>query len=306
MSLFLLIVIFFLGACAGSFSAVILEKQGVKRSFWTGRSQCLSCKKTLNWYELIPLVSYALQGGKCRGCDAKIPRWIWYTEWYMAFLWMIAAMLLSYAGFTPLSTIYHILILTGVSLVVIEDIRLQTISDTKTIPLIGIIVSIFIWSHYSDDKVLFSHYTSLIILGGFIGMMFYMIQMILPALIETVRRHDRMSHIFDIFISPFIFPLWMVAKVLFGEKKADAWFPSLAVYEDMPTWVGGGDIRLGLIIGLLVGPYDFLFVILYGYVLGTVYFLARWIFLGKRMQTMPVAPLLFFGMCVVWCLKIFA
>lgn len=237
MSLFLLIVIFFLGACAGSFSAVILEKQGVQRSFWTGRSQCLSCKKTLNWYELIPLVSYALQGGKCRGCDAKIPRWIWYTEWYMAFLWMIAAMLLSYAGFTPLSIVYHILILTGVALVVIEDIRLQTISDTKTIPLIGIMVSIFIWGHYSDDRVLFPPETSLIILGGFVGMMFYMIQMILPALIETVRRHDTMSHMFDILLSPFIFPLWMVAKVLVGEKKADAWFPSLAVYEDMPTWV---------------------------------------------------------------------
>jgi len=136
-------------------------------------------------------------------------------------------------------------------------------------------------------------------------MIFYMIQMMIPAIIETIRRR-KMSTLSDIVISPFLFPLWIMAKVIFGEKKADIWFPSLAVYEDLPSWVGGGDIRLGLIIGILVGPYQFLFVILYGYVLGTVYFLARWIFLGKRMRVMPVAPLLFFGLCVIWCLKIFS
>jgi|GEM_PF-3293757 len=59
-------------------------------------------------------------------------------------------------------------------------------------------------------------------------------------------------------LSPFLFLIWLIAKVVYGEKKADTWFPSLALYDDMPSWVGGGDIRLGLIIGLLVGPYDFL------------------------------------------------
>jgi hypothetical protein len=157
----------------------------------------------------------------------------------MAFLWMLAAMVLSYAGLAPLSLVYHILILTGVSLLVIEDIRFQTISDTKTIPLIAILVAIFIWSEFSRTKVLFPYESSSIIIGGFIGMLFYMLQMIVPALVETIRRHDKVSYIFDILLSPFIFPLWIVAKVLFGEKKADAWFPSLAVYEDMPSWVGG-------------------------------------------------------------------
>lgn len=109
-------------------------------------------------------------------------------------------------------------------------------------------------------------------------MFFYMIQMMLPAFIEIFRAGRSKKEIVDIIISPFLFPLWLITKVVYSPKKADSWFPSLALYDDMPTWVGGGDIRLGLIIGLLAGPYDFIFVIAYGYVLGTLYFYIRWIF----------------------------
>jgi len=33
-----------------------------------GRSACLHCHKTLTWYELIPLISFTLQRGRCRAC----------------------------------------------------------------------------------------------------------------------------------------------------------------------------------------------------------------------------------------------
>jgi prepilin signal peptidase PulO-like enzyme (type II secretory pathway) len=36
------------------------------------RSQCLHCGHTLKWYDLLPLVSWASTGGKCRYCKAKI------------------------------------------------------------------------------------------------------------------------------------------------------------------------------------------------------------------------------------------
>ena len=38
----------------------------------TGRSRCDYCKKKLKWYELIPIVSYIIQLGKCRSCHKKI------------------------------------------------------------------------------------------------------------------------------------------------------------------------------------------------------------------------------------------
>lgn len=37
-----------------------------------GRSHCPHCKHTLRWFELIPLVSFLIQGGRCRRCKAKI------------------------------------------------------------------------------------------------------------------------------------------------------------------------------------------------------------------------------------------
>jgi len=37
-----------------------------------GRSHCISCGKTLRWFELVPLFSFLIQSGRCRRCKAKI------------------------------------------------------------------------------------------------------------------------------------------------------------------------------------------------------------------------------------------
>jgi len=43
-----------------------------KRWNAAGRSHCPHCKHTLQWYELIPLASFMIQGGRCRACKARI------------------------------------------------------------------------------------------------------------------------------------------------------------------------------------------------------------------------------------------
>jgi prepilin signal peptidase PulO-like enzyme (type II secretory pathway) len=305
MSLFILIIIFFLGACVGSFSAVLLEKNGFQRSFWTGRSHCMSCKKVLAWYELIPLVSYALQRGTCRHCGAMIPRWIWYVEWYMAFLWMLSAMVFSLGGLSMAALIIHSVILTWLSLLVIEDLRWGTISDTRSIPLIiGIACLSLLTVSVPDLHTLLPSPLTMLI-GALVGMLFYMIQMMIPACLYAWKQ-QRYRDIGSIMLSPIIFPLWLVIKALLWEKKADTALPALSVFDQSPAWVGGGDIRLWIILGALAGPYYFFYVIMYGYALGTMYFFVKLFVTGERIQTLPVAPLVFFGLCVVWCLQIFA
>lgn len=62
---------FLLGTAIGSFLNVIIlrHEAGTKP---TGRSACPHCKKQLTWRELIPIVSYLVQKGKCTGCGARI------------------------------------------------------------------------------------------------------------------------------------------------------------------------------------------------------------------------------------------
>ena len=44
-----------------------------QRGVVKGRSHCPVCGRTLSAAELLPCLSFLLQGGKCRGCGAKIP-----------------------------------------------------------------------------------------------------------------------------------------------------------------------------------------------------------------------------------------
>jgi leader peptidase (prepilin peptidase)/N-methyltransferase len=69
-SLFI-IFIFLLGIAIGSFLNVVALRYNTGRSI-NGRSFCFSCGKKLHWYELIPVLSFIAQRGKCRKCGAKL------------------------------------------------------------------------------------------------------------------------------------------------------------------------------------------------------------------------------------------
>jgi leader peptidase (prepilin peptidase)/N-methyltransferase len=61
-----------LGLVVGSFLAAASIRWPQGRGVAGGRSQCDSCNAALGPLELIPLVSYALQRGRCRRCGARI------------------------------------------------------------------------------------------------------------------------------------------------------------------------------------------------------------------------------------------
>src|SRR5699024_4041009 len=69
----LLIMLFFLlGLIFGSFFNVIGLRVPQNQRFANDRSVCPQCRHLLAWYELMPVVSYILQRGKCRHCKRKI------------------------------------------------------------------------------------------------------------------------------------------------------------------------------------------------------------------------------------------
>lgn len=64
-----------LGAIIGSFMGVVLIRLPDGRPLVMARSACDTCDKELEPVELIPILSWLIQGGKCRECGSAIDRW---------------------------------------------------------------------------------------------------------------------------------------------------------------------------------------------------------------------------------------
>ncbi|UUL82767.1 prepilin peptidase [Sphingomonas qomolangmaensis] len=61
-----------LGAVFGSFIATVAIRWPQGRSALQGRSACDGCGKSLRAAELVPIVSFVVQRGRCRACGARI------------------------------------------------------------------------------------------------------------------------------------------------------------------------------------------------------------------------------------------
>ena len=69
------VLLFVLGTIFGSFLNVLILRYKPEEPLFKnvgGRSHCAHCRKTLGWYELIPLLSFIIQGGRCRSCHEKL------------------------------------------------------------------------------------------------------------------------------------------------------------------------------------------------------------------------------------------
>ena len=62
---------FVFGAVIGSFLNVVSLRFNTGLGL-NGRSMCMSCGKTLTWKELVPILSFLIQKGRCAKCHAKI------------------------------------------------------------------------------------------------------------------------------------------------------------------------------------------------------------------------------------------
>jgi prepilin signal peptidase PulO-like enzyme (type II secretory pathway) len=68
----MIIVLFaILGLIIGSFLNVLIFRTKIEDSL-LGRSYCPKCKKKIDWYDNIPLLSFIILGAKCRKCRQKI------------------------------------------------------------------------------------------------------------------------------------------------------------------------------------------------------------------------------------------
>ena len=81
------------GLCVGSFCNVLILRIPRGEEFVKTPSHCFSCGHPLSWYENIPLVSWLVQGGKCRHCAAPISRQYPIVEGLNGLMWLLAGLL---------------------------------------------------------------------------------------------------------------------------------------------------------------------------------------------------------------------
>lgn len=93
MDFLILLFLFLAGACVGSFCNVLIYRIPREEEFVKTPSHCMTCGHNLRWFELIPVVSWLAQGGKCRSCGVKLSAQYPMVEALNAAMWLLTGFL---------------------------------------------------------------------------------------------------------------------------------------------------------------------------------------------------------------------
>jgi leader peptidase (prepilin peptidase)/N-methyltransferase len=117
------------GACVGSFLNVCITRWPENLSVVRPRSRCPRCEKGIAWNDNIPIVSWLVLRGKCRGCGLPISPLYPSVELLVALIWLAIAWRFGATFFAIRLAIFATL-LVGVA---VTDLRTYTIPDGFTI-----------------------------------------------------------------------------------------------------------------------------------------------------------------------------
>ncbi len=120
----------FLGLIFGSFGSVLVMRLPVEEGIG-GRSRCLHCGTVLRTLNLIPLLSYIVQRGRCTRCEARIAMLYPALEMCSALIFILALMQAS----TMIEAFLEAFILWTLFLIAVVDTRTQTLPDSLNILL---------------------------------------------------------------------------------------------------------------------------------------------------------------------------
>lgn len=125
--------VFGIGITIGSFLNVLVDRIETGESVLWGRSHCDFCKKTLRWFELIPLFSFILQRGKCVRCKKSLSMQYPLMELVTGLSYVI---LLQYIPFSA-AYFWSLGILSAGIVITAADLKYQIIPDSMVLLGIG-------------------------------------------------------------------------------------------------------------------------------------------------------------------------
>ena len=197
-----LIIFFIFGSIMGSFYHALATRLSNGLSIVKPASHCEKCNHILKWYELIPVVSYLIQGGKCRNCKIQLPISYFLMEICTGILFAVCYHVFD----NPLEITIALVFVSCLITIIISDIEYMIILDEVLIfGIIGIIILNIIEISISSGIITGLYETSIKVLSG----------------------------------------IGAFATMLLVKKLGDFLFKQESL--------GGGDIKLMFLIGLVIG-----------------------------------------------------
>jgi len=139
----ILFFVFLFGLIIGSFLNAVLYRLEVGGSLVRERSRCPLCLHELSWYELIPVLSFVIQLGKCRTCKKKIA--LSYPVIEISTGLLFSGIFL-YIGKFDLELVYLLVVVSFLVLIFVFDARHYIIPN---IAVFSLIVISFFYDLYS-------------------------------------------------------------------------------------------------------------------------------------------------------------
>ncbi|WP_096202817.1 prepilin peptidase [Bacillus sp. FJAT-45350] len=232
MDVFIYIYLFIFGLVLGSFYNVVGLRVPVEESIVKPRSHCPNCKRTLTALDLVPVFSYLLIRGKCRGCGLKISPLYPLMELSTGLLFVLAYYFIGLQW----ELLVALLFISMLVIIFVSDVRYMLI----------------------PDKILLVFAPMFLVLRVFVAPLSPWWDMLLGAVVGFTL-------------------LFIIAVVSRGG-------------------MGGGDIKLFAVLGLVLGLQDVLLAFFLSTLFGTIFGIAG-LLTGKvkRGKPMPFGPYIVLG-----------
>jgi leader peptidase (prepilin peptidase)/N-methyltransferase len=130
------------GLLIGSFLNVCIHRWPRGRSVVRPRSHCVRCRKTIVWYDNIPVLSYIVLGGRCRYCGRHISIRYPVVELANGLLWFYWIYTF---GVTPLAV--KLCLFTSIVIALtFSDLEKRILPDQLTLggTILGLIFAVFV------------------------------------------------------------------------------------------------------------------------------------------------------------------
>lgn len=237
------VIFFTFGLFLGSFFNVVGMRLPKGESIIKPSSHCTTCNHKLSFWELIPVVSFIIQKGRCRHCNAKLSIFYPFVELFTGLLFLIAYYSFGFSGELALA----LGIISLFMIVLVSDLNYFIISD--------------------EVIIFFSLYFIIIqfIRLGFLGGANQILNGVLMVII--------------------MFSLMKLGNALFKKES-----------------LGGGDVKLMFLLGLVLDPILGIFSIFLSSLLALP--ISFVVLLTKKENIIPFGPFILLSFLLLFFMKI--